>query len=82
MRKFIKDDVLYQSSTKEKIDVEDNRNHEAYKQIDLAFSAERSLRKARISLQDFIQKRTEWISFLPPTCHAKQKLSQLSKLDI
>lgn len=47
MSKFIKDDVLNQASTDEmlvKIDVEDNKNDKAYKQIDLGFSAERSLR--------------------------------------
>ena len=49
MRKFIKDDVLDKASTEEKlvkVDVEDNKNHKAYKQIDLGFSAERSLREA------------------------------------
>lgn len=48
MRKFIKDDVLDQASIEEKlvkIDVEDNKNHKAFKQIDLGFSAERSLRE-------------------------------------
>ena len=32
-----------------KIDVEDNKNHKAYKQIDLGFSAERSLRSRQWS---------------------------------
>ena len=49
MRKFINDDVLNQASTEEKlvkIALEDNKNHKPFKQIDLGFSAERSLREA------------------------------------
>jgi len=38
--------IKLQASTEGKIDVEDNKNHKAYQQIDLGFSAERSLRKA------------------------------------
>nr|XP_014352203.1 PREDICTED: uncharacterized protein LOC106706179 [Latimeria chalumnae] len=48
MRRFIKDDVLFEASTTEKlvkIDVEEKKNHKTYKQVDIGFSADKALKE-------------------------------------
>ena len=49
MRRFVKDDILTAASTDEKllkIDIDDKKNHKAYKQIDVGFFAEKELKAA------------------------------------
>ena len=49
MRRFVKDDILTAASTDEKlvkIDIDDKKNHKAYKQIDVGYSTEKELKAA------------------------------------
>lgn len=54
MKRFIKDDVLSEVSTADKlvkVDVEEKRNHKTYKAIDIGFSAEKALKEAKEKAQ-------------------------------
>ena len=59
MRRFVKDDILTAASTDEKlmkIDIDDKKNHKAYKQIDVGFSTEKEL-KAAVKKGDVSEKQ-------------------------